>query len=70
MKDYFVFLLRGVIFIDGQGAIIDKGRAYVVKDEKMIGIGGATDIWIIEEGEMKGFYAEVTWEKAKEFRRR
>jgi len=70
MKDCLVFLLRGAIFIDGQGAFADEGHAYMVKDEKMVGLGGATDIWVMEEGEMKGICAEVTREKAEEFRRR
>ena len=42
----------------------------MVKDEKMIGLGGATNIWVMEEGEMKGICAEVTREKAEEFKRR
>ncbi|KAL5313315.1 hypothetical protein ACEPPN_019048 [Leptodophora sp. 'Broadleaf-Isolate-01'] len=54
LHDCLIFLLRGVIFIDGQGAIIEPGYAYVVKDEEWIGLGGNTSLFVMEEGEMKG----------------
>jgi len=69
MKDCLVFLLCGVIFIEGQGAFGDEGCAYVVKDEKVIGLGGATNIFIMEEGEMKGACAEETRKQAEKIRR-
>lgn len=61
-RDCLVFLLHGVIFIDGQGAIIEPGYAYVVKDEESIGLGGNTTILVMEEGEMKGICAQRTKE--------
>ncbi|KAM7192618.1 hypothetical protein V8F33_008229 [Rhypophila sp. PSN 637] len=66
MKHCLVFLLRGVIFIDGQGAFVDEGCAYLLKDEKMIHLGGGTTIFVMEEGEMKGICAEETQKKIAE----
>lgn len=60
MKDCLVFLLRGVIFIGGQGPSGDEGCAYMVKGETMIGMGPSTSIFVMEEGEMKGICAEET----------
>ncbi|KAK0639850.1 hypothetical protein B0T16DRAFT_497832 [Cercophora newfieldiana] len=49
-----VFLLRGALFIEGQGMVIEPGYAYEIKDEEWIGLGGNTTILVMEEGEMKG----------------
>ena len=66
-KDCLVFLLRGVVFIEGQGALMDPGYAYAVKDEKMIGLGGNTTVFFMEEGEMKGICAQKTKESQDKY---
>lgn len=63
-----IFLLRGVIFIDKQGALIEPGYAYVVRDEEWIGLGGNTTILVMEEGEMKGICAQKLKEEQEEYR--
>ncbi len=67
LRDCLVFLLRGVIFIDGQGAIVEPGYAYAVRDEEMIGLGGNTTVFIMEEGEMKGICAQKTKESQEKY---
>ncbi|KAI3325017.1 hypothetical protein HD806DRAFT_553188 [Xylariaceae sp. AK1471] len=67
LRHCLVFLLRGVIFIDGQGKIIEPGYAYVVKDEEWIGLGGNTTIFVMEEGEMKGICAQKLEEAQEKY---
>ena len=38
--------------------IVEPGYAYVVRDEELIGLGGNTTIFVMEEGEMKGICAQ------------
>ena len=64
-----VFLLRGVIFLEGSGALIEPGYAYAIKDENMLGLGGNTTIFVMEEGAMKGICAQKTKESQEEIRR-
>lgn len=61
LSDCLVFLYRGAILVRVQGhtpgkpRVISKtGHAYVVKDEEFIGLGKNTEIFIMEQGEMKG----------------
>ena len=68
LRDCLIFLLRGVIFIDGQGAIIEPGYVYVVRDEEWIGLGGNTTIFVMEEGEMKGICAQKLKEEQEKHR--
>ncbi|KAK8097531.1 hypothetical protein PG984_016670 [Apiospora sp. TS-2023a] len=62
LQDCLVFLLRGVIFLDGSGALVEPGYAYAIKDETMLGLGGNTTIFVMEEGAMKGICAQKTRE--------
>jgi len=62
-SDCLVFLLRGTIFIEGQGELSEPGYAYAIQDEEWIGLGGSTVILVMEEGEMKGICAKRTKEK-------
>lgn len=62
-----IFLLCGVIFIDGQGALIEPGYAYVVRDEEWVGLGGNTAIFVMEEGEMKGICAQKLKEEQEKY---
>lgn len=57
LENCLVFLLRGILFIEGQGMIIEPGYAYAIKGEEWIGLGGNTTIFVMEEGEMKGICA-------------
>ncbi|CAM1503145.1 Fc.00g079210.m01.CDS01 [Cosmosporella sp. VM-42] len=68
LRDCLVFLLRGIIFIDLQGAIVEPGYAYVVKDEEWIGLGVNTTIFVMEEGEMKGICAQKLKEDQEKYR--
>ncbi|KAK7968621.1 hypothetical protein PG988_007694 [Apiospora saccharicola] len=69
-QDCLVFLLRGVIFLDESGsALVEPGYAYAIKDETMLGLGGNTTIFVMEEGAMKGICAQKTREAQEEFRR-
>lgn len=73
-RDCLVFLLRGAIFLEGFGALVEPGYAYAIKDEEMLGLGGNTTIFVMEEGAMeegamKGICAQKTREKQEEFRR-
>ena len=61
-------MLRGAIFIDGQGKFIEPGYAYVVKDEEWIGLGGNTTVFVMEEGEMKGICAQKVNEGQERYR--
>ena len=60
--DCLVFLLCGVIFVDGQGALVEPGYAYRIKDEECLGLGGNTTVLIMEEGDAKGLCVKQTKE--------
>lgn len=62
MKDCLVFLARGVIFVEGQGAFVEPGYAYAMRDEEWLGFGGDAVVVIMEEGDMKGICALKTRE--------
>lgn len=68
-RDCLVFLLRGVIFLEGSGALVEPGYAYAIQDEEMLGLGGNTTIFVMEEGAMKGICAQKTRERQEEMRR-
>lgn len=53
----------------GYFPFLDEGCAYVVKDENMIGLGLATTIGVMKEGNMRGFGAEEKRKKAEKIER-
>ena len=67
LRHCLIFLLRGVLFIERQGAIIEPGYAYVVRDEEWIGLGGNTTVFVMEEGEMKGICAQKLKEEQEKY---
>jgi len=68
MKDCLVLLLRGIAFIEGQGALVDAGYAYAVRNEEWLRLGGNAVVLFIEEGEMKGICTRKTQEAQQIYR--
>ena len=68
MKDCLVFLVRGVVFVEGQGALVDPGYAYAVRDEELLRLGGNAIALIMGEGQMKGICAQKTGEFQQKYR--
>ncbi|KAK8036370.1 hypothetical protein PG991_001507 [Apiospora marii] len=68
-RDCLVFLLRGVIFLEGSETLVEPGYAYAIKDEEMLGLGGNTTIFVMEEGAMRGICAQKTREVQEAIRR-
>ncbi|RMI98428.1 hypothetical protein CDV36_016128 [Fusarium kuroshium] len=65
LRDCLVFLYRGAIFIQGQGAITETGYAYAVQDEKWLGLDKNAIIFIMEQGAMKGICKRKTDEELR-----
>jgi hypothetical protein len=62
LRDCQVFLLRGTLFVEGQGYVTEAGCSYYVKDEVRIGVYGDTTLVIMEEGEQRGACLKYTQE--------
>lgn len=65
LRDCLVFLYRGAIFIQGQGAVSEPGHVYAVKNEEWLGLGENTTIFVMEQGVMKGICNRKTEEEQR-----
>jgi hypothetical protein len=70
LRDCLVFLYRGAIFIPRHGAITEIGHAYAIENEKWLGLGKDTTIFVMEQGAMKGICNRKTDEEQRANRAR